>query len=84
MLLFAIEHPNDFNARVNQIGIFQSGWLDREMVSSGKTAGTILREQFQKAFLAFNHYPDRVFWYGSRIPLMEFWASIFFASRKVS
>lgn len=79
MALVAIRDPNNFNARVNAVGIFQSGWLEREMQVTGRSAASLLAEQFRKAFLAFNLYKDRVSWYGPRtIPLMDFTASIFF------
>lgn len=79
MALLAIRDPNNFNARVNAVGIFQSGWLEREVQITGRSAASLLAEQFRKAFLAFNIYKDRVSWYGPRtIPLMDFVASIFF------
>jgi hypothetical protein len=78
MALYALQHPNDFNARLNQVGIFQSGWLEREVAITGRSKLSLLIEQFRKAFFAFNFYKDRVVWYGADIPLMDFLASIFF------
>jgi 4-amino-4-deoxy-L-arabinose transferase-like glycosyltransferase len=78
MLLQAVQRPDDFNARINQVGIFQSGWLDREAQITGRTKLSLLLEQFRRSFLAFNLYRDRTSWYGAAIPLMEFLASIFF------
>jgi len=79
MALLALRDPANFNARVNAVGIFQSGWLEREMGVTGRSAASLLGEQLRKAFLAFNFYKDRVSWYGPRtIPLMDFFASILF------
>jgi len=70
MLLFAAQHPADFSARINEVGIIQSGWLAREPGLTGKSLETILAEQFLRAVLAFNHYWDRTVWYGLRAPLL--------------
>jgi len=78
MGLFALKFPDEFNARVNQVGIFQSGWLAKEVVITGRSKWVLLAEQFRKSFFAFNFYKDRVVWYGADIPLMDFLASIFF------
>lgn len=78
MALNAIQSPNDFNARINAVGIFQSGWLDREVEITGRSKTALLLDQVRKAFGAFNIYPDRVVWYGATIPLLDFLASIFF------
>ena len=79
MALVAIRDPDNFNARVNAVGIFQSGWLEREVQITGRSAGALLAEQFRRAFFAFNYYKDRVSWYGPQtIPLMDFGTSIFF------
>lgn len=79
MALLALRDPDNFNARVNAVGIFQSGWLEREVQITGRSAASLLAEQFRRAVLAFNVYKDRVSWYGPRtIPLMDFTASVFF------
>jgi 4-amino-4-deoxy-L-arabinose transferase-like glycosyltransferase len=78
MGLFALKYPNEFNARVNQVGIFQSGWLAKEVVITGRSQWQLLAEQFRKSFFAFNFYKDRVVWYSADIPLMDFLASILF------
>jgi hypothetical protein len=75
---FYYKHPDDFNARLNMVGILQSGWLEREVQITGRTATRLLADQFQRAFFAFNYYHDRTVWYGATIPLMDFAASIFY------
>ena len=74
MIQYAIRFPDDFNARLNAVGIFQSGWLAREMAFRNTGPLPILLEQFERAMLAFNLYPDRTVWYGLREPLLSpFW-----------
>lgn len=78
MLQYALRFPNDYNARLNEVGIFQSGWVEREMASRGVGMGTLLWEQFQRAFLAFNVYVDTTPWYSSPYPLMTgMWSVLF-------
>jgi 4-amino-4-deoxy-L-arabinose transferase-like glycosyltransferase len=78
MIQYAIRFPDIYNARLNQVGIFQSGWVDNEMAAGGVSMWTLLWEQFQRSFFAFNAYPDRTVWYGSPNPLMDgAWAILF-------
>jgi len=78
MALFAMQHPDDFNDRVDQIGIIQSGWLDREAAQLGQGKLQVLGEQFRKVFFAFNFFKDRTDFYRPSTPLMEFaWAMLF-------
>ncbi len=72
MLSFAASHPAEWNARINQVGILQSGWLEREPGLTGKTTATILAEQFLRAAGAFHVFPDRTVWYGADRPLLGF------------
>ncbi len=78
MIQYAIRFPDDYNARLNQIGIIQSGWLKREQVVRNQGALPILLDQFQRAALAFNAYPDRTVWYGSPQPLFDFPSGVLF------
>ncbi len=71
MLQYAYRFPDDYNARVNMVGIFQSGWVEHEMVVRGQSMPLILWDQFQRAALAFNLYPDRTVWYGTPEPLLD-------------
>lgn len=77
MLQYAVRFPDDFNARLNQVGIIQSGWLAREL-ADGKGLLPTLWDQLQRAALAFNHYPDRTVWYGLQEPLLDpFFGALF-------
>jgi 4-amino-4-deoxy-L-arabinose transferase-like glycosyltransferase len=77
MLDFARTHPDEWNARINQVGIVQSGWLAREPGLTGKTTSRILAEQFLRSAGAFHVFPDRTVWYGADRPLLGFLAGIF-------
>lgn len=79
MVLLALRDPANFNARINQVGIFQSKWLENEVQKTGRSAARLLAQQLRQALFAFNLAKDRVVWYGPRtIPLMDFSASILF------
>ena len=62
MLLWAITHPDEFNARLNQMGIFQNGWLAAEVVRQGLPAWKILLEQFVNSLLIFNYFNVNAFY----------------------
>ena len=76
MLGFALAHPDDWNARINQVGIIQSGWLAREAELSGKGVLQTLGEQFLRAAGAFHVFADRTSWYDADRPLLGFLAGI--------
>ena len=78
MIQYAIRYPNDYNARVNQIGLIQSGLLDAIVKVTGQNPIAVLLDQFQRAALAFNVYPDRTPWYASPQPLFDFAAGVLF------
>ena len=71
MVQYAVRYPGDFNARINQVGIIQSGWLENEVMVRGQPAALILLDQLQRAGLAFNLFADRTTWYGLREPLLD-------------
>jgi hypothetical protein len=77
VLGYALAHPDQWNARINQVGILQSGWLEREPELTGKSTATILAEQFLRAAGAFHVFPDRTVWYGADRPLLGFMAGAF-------
>jgi len=77
MLNYALTHPDDWNARLNQVGIIQSGWLAREPGLTGKSTLQILAEQFLRAAGAFHVFPDRTVWYGAQRPLLGPLAGVF-------
>lgn len=78
LALYYIAHPVDFLSRYNQVSIFASGWLAQEIALTGKSAATLLLEQFWKSVSAFNATPDPTFWYHPGIPLLDPVSGVFF------
>ncbi|MCX7856127.1 MAG: glycosyltransferase family 39 protein, partial [Anaerolineae bacterium] len=78
LALYYIAHPADFLSRYNQVSIFASGWLAREMSLTGKSAAALLLQQFWKSVSAFNFTPDPTFWYRPGIPLLDPVSGVFF------
>lgn len=78
MIQYAVRFPQDYNARINLVGIIQSGWLGREEVARHQGALPILLDQTQRAVLAFNAYPDRSFFFHSPTPIFDFAEGGFF------
>ena len=79
MLQFAMLHPDDYNGRLNMVGIFQSGWLQlAETVFHRGPVEILVAYQLKRAALAYNAFPDPTFWYGSPHPLFDgLWAILF-------
>ena len=71
MLQYAARFPDDFNARINEVGIIQSGWLERQVTNNGQSLVSVLFDQFQRSALMFNFYPDRTEWYGLPEPMLD-------------
>ena len=71
MLQLGVQHPDEFNARVNQIGIIQSGWLDQEAKILETSKITILWNQFVQSFFGFTYYHDRTVWYKPDQPFLD-------------
>lgn len=69
ILLVAAQHPDDYNARINQVGIVQSGWLAREREIRQQGTLPILLDQFRRALFGFSFYQDRTVSYGPGGPL---------------
>jgi 4-amino-4-deoxy-L-arabinose transferase-like glycosyltransferase len=74
---WAIHHPDEFNARINQTGIFQSGWLEREAVITGMSKAGLVFRQLGQAFLTINYYPAEGFYY-SRFPMLDYLSGALF------
>ncbi len=64
MMVYAWQRPDDYNTRINQIGIVQSGWLEREQQTRGTGPLPVLAEQFYRTLLGFGVYDDRTVSYG--------------------
>jgi 4-amino-4-deoxy-L-arabinose transferase-like glycosyltransferase len=79
MLQFAVQHPNEYNGRLNAVGIFQSGWLQlAENLWQQDPVQILVGYQLKRAALAYNAFPDPTYWYGSPRPLFDgLWAILF-------
>ncbi len=78
MLAWALRYPNIFNARMNQVGILQNGWLANEVARTGKSVITVLAGQLRESLLIFNFYPARWF-YESPAPMLGLVTGALFA-----
>jgi 4-amino-4-deoxy-L-arabinose transferase-like glycosyltransferase len=82
--VYILQHPNDFLARLNASGTFQSGWLSQEIVTTGHSVVQILAERIVHALLSLTYYPATSF-YGSPIPMLTLIsATLFFIGLGVS
>lgn len=65
-------HPSALTERYNAVSIFASGWLEREIVITGKSAFALLLQQLWKSATAFHFTFDPTFWYFPQAPLVDF------------
>ena len=76
LFMFFVRHPQDYMARMTQLGIFQNGWLEVASQAFGRSKASLLWEQFIKSALAFHFYPDPTFWYHPGRPLLDFLSAV--------
>ena len=76
ILGYALAHPDDWNARMNQIGILRPGWLEMTRQLTGKSAASIVADQFLRAAGAFHVFPDTSSWFGIHRPLLAFFPAV--------
>jgi hypothetical protein len=57
--LFFANHPDEFQAPLNRVTILK-GWLDNEVVLTGRSATEIVRQQMATTALGFTHRPLRL------------------------
>jgi 4-amino-4-deoxy-L-arabinose transferase-like glycosyltransferase len=75
--VYAVTHTNEFFTRLNNDGVFQSGWLAQQMASTGQSAEQILGGRVLHAFLSLIYYPAISF-YGSMIPVLSLFTATLF------
>ncbi len=78
MVQYAVRFPADYNGRLNAVGIYQSGWMELAKKVTGQTEVQLLIDQFKRAALSYNAYPDRTSWYGSNQPFFDGWWAVLF------
>jgi 4-amino-4-deoxy-L-arabinose transferase-like glycosyltransferase len=69
--VFWFTHHSYFMDRISVVSIFQSGWIDQEQATTGKSTIAILWDQSVHAFGAFGRYPDNGIFYRAPIPLVD-------------
>ncbi len=67
LVVYSWRHPNEFLARLNADGTFQSGWLSQTMAATGQNALQVLAGRVVHAFLSLIYYPAIEF-YGTLTP----------------
>ncbi len=78
LLFHYVDHPGTLVSRSRQVSIFTSGWLAREQEITGRSATSLLLQQFCKSISAFNYTLDPTFWYRPAIPLLDFVSGVLF------
>ena len=71
MIQYALRHPDQFNARLKLAGVYQSGWMESEMAARKTGEIAILADQFRRAALAFNYYPEKTYHYALPEPFLD-------------
>lgn len=69
--------PHEFFSRLNADGVFQTGWLENTMASTGKSAIEILAGRISHAFFSLLYYPALDF-YGVRVSMLGFILAVLF------
>lgn len=78
LMVYYTAHPAELAGRSRQVSIFASGWLEQEQQITGRSALSLLVQQFWKSISAFNYTLDPTFWYRPDIPLLDFLSGVFF------
>lgn len=77
MGLWAYQEPNEFNARLNQAGIFATGWLTEQATQQNIAEWQVLLQVIQNSFLTINYFPVTEFYY-TTYPLLDRLTAAFF------
>ena len=78
LFAFYAVHPAGISSRLRQVSIFSSGWLASEQVITGRSAASLLLEQFLMSVSAFNYTLDPTYWYRASIPLLDVLSGVLF------
>jgi hypothetical protein len=77
LILHYSDSPQDLSARFNQVNFFR--WLDNELARPDHdSVFSLVVRQAWRSISAFNYTLDPTFWYGARIPLLDFVSGILF------
>lgn len=75
---FWFSHPGEFANRINDVGVIQSGWLEREADARNASQASVLWTQAVHNFGAFGYYRDTSPFYGGPSSLVDRAALPFF------
>jgi len=78
LLFHYVDHPENLASRARQVSVFASGWLVREQEITGRSALSLLLQQFWRSISAFHYTLDTTFWYRPSIPLLDFVSGVLF------
>lgn len=70
LYLHAWRYPDDFNARFNQTGIFQTGYVEREKAARNTDTLGILTDQLRRTLFGFAYIQDTSETWGTPSPLV--------------
>ncbi len=65
-------HPSSLTERFSAVGVFASGWMEREHVLTGRSVASLFVQQLWRAVSAFHISRDPTFWYRPDRPLVDF------------
>lgn len=77
-LLWFRDHPADFATRMNQVGVLQSGYLQREATRLGTSPFVVWWGLLSRSLLGFIARPAAGGFYNASIPLLDFVSAILF------
>jgi len=66
-----VRQPDQFLSRSQEIDIFESGWLEREVVITGRSTAWVLARQLGHALFAFIYTPDQGYFYRPGTPMLD-------------
>lgn len=69
--IFFWQHPDIAFARINQMGVFQNGWLDHTVQQTGQSPAMVMAKQISQSFLVFVSTPAPQGFYNSPGPLFD-------------
>jgi hypothetical protein len=75
---FWYQHPNEFLDRIHVVGIYESGWLEREMLITGRSELSLLWDQVRRSLGAFGYYHDAIPHYAGPMPVVDYLSAPFF------
>jgi hypothetical protein len=78
MMRYYASHWGDFNDRLDQVGIIQTGWLQHQMQQTGRSAAALLWQQFLRTFFAYGFYGDTTQFFNDPEGLLQFWPAALF------